>query len=75
MQLLVKFTARRVFPTTALAWKTVLQKDLFCVIGNLENEIIANDVDTSNTKLHKLAYQTNKLIVHGSLLSLYESAN
>ena len=51
--MLFSFLVQKLFPTVALAWKTVVPEAQSSVIGNQENEIIANNVDTSSTKQHR----------------------
>ena len=46
------FLVQKLFRTIALAWKTVVPKVPFSVIGIQENEIIASNVDMSSTNLH-----------------------
>ena len=56
----VSFLVQKLLRTIALAWKTVVPKAQFSVIGIQENEIIASNVDTSSTNLRR-CYHENTL--------------
>ena len=49
----MSFLVQKLFRTIALAWKAVVPEAQFSVIGIQENEIIASNVDTSSTNLHR----------------------